>query len=215
MRATSPTRSPAAEEPVARGVLAILLAGTALGLLFNWIGLASRPAWGIAWIGQDRAEQMVSLESLTGGGGVQAGGSVSNDPMALAGGAAAGVPDIPALDRPIEANLEQVKRFHDAGAAVFVDARESDEYAEGHIAGAILMPFDVAAGDPALLEGLDTGGKPIVVYCGGGACELSMNLAWELIYAGHPRVLVYMGGYPEWAEAGYPTGTGTGGVAEG
>lgn len=203
----------AARESLAAGMLAIVVAGTVLGLLFNWIGLRSRPDWGVAWVGQDRASQMVSLDSL-GGGGVQAAehapGAVSDDPMAMSGSAGSGVPQIPDLDRPIEASLEQVRRLHEADAALFLDAREADEYAEGHIAGALCVPFDVAAGDPPMLENLETGGKPLVVYCGGGACELSMNLAWELIYAGHSRVVVYMGGYPEWVAAGYPTETGGG-----
>ena len=196
-------QSTTGEEPVLRSILLMVGTGVVLGLLFNGIGLRSKPAWGLGWIGQDPAAQMVSLDDLQPAGEGGSAVPVSDDPMAIAGGGE-GLPHIPALDRPIEARIEQVKLFHDAGAALFVDAREEDEYLEGHIKGALLMPFDVASGDPAMLENLDTGGRPIVVYCGGGACELSMSLAWELIYAGHERVMVYMGGYGEWEEAGYP-----------
>ena len=63
---------------------------------------------------------------------------------------------------------------------------------------------------PALLESLDTAGRPIIVYCGGGTCEISISLAEELIFAGHQRVAVYMGGYPEWVETGNAIETGEG-----
>ena len=46
--------------------------------------------------------------------------------------------------------------------------------------------------------------------CGGGTCELSIKLAEELFFAGHDRVAVYMGGFPEWVEAGYATTSGEG-----
>ncbi len=180
-----------AREKVPQSIVAMVVAGIALGLGFNALGLKHKPGWGIDWIGKDRAAEMPSLV-------------VSDDPMALSGDAGSGVPTIPDLDRPIEAALEQVRRLHAAGAALFVDAREPEEYAQGHIAGAVHLPYDLAAGEPELIENLDSGGRPIVVYCGGGACELSMNLAYEMIYAGHTKVLVYMGGYPEWVEAGYP-----------
>ena len=37
---------------------------TALGLAYNWMGLRSQPAWGVAWIGTDRVAEMPSLERL-------------------------------------------------------------------------------------------------------------------------------------------------------
>jgi rhodanese-related sulfurtransferase len=100
--------------------------------------------------------------------------------------------------------LPIVKKFFEARAAFLIDAREPDEYAAGHIPGAISLPYDQSVTDPAKLESLDTGGKPIIIYCGGGTCEISMNLAFALIEAGHKKVLVYEGGFPEWAEAGLP-----------
>ena len=70
------------------------------------------------------------------------------------------------------------------------------------------MPYDLAASDPSMLDRVPLG-KPVVTYCGGGACELSLSLAHELIFAGHTRVLVYMGGFPEWQEAGHAVETGS------
>jgi rhodanese-related sulfurtransferase len=106
-----------------------------------------------------------------------------------------------------------VKQFFDARAAVIVDARTPGEYAEGHIQGAVSLPFDDVAHDESLLKRFDAGGKPVIVYCSGGDCELSKDLAGLLIGAGQRKVLVYMGGYPEWAGAGYPTAKGAAGEA--
>jgi 3-mercaptopyruvate sulfurtransferase SseA len=128
--------------------------------------------------------------------------------MAIAPGAAgAGLPDVPDLGRPIAVDLDTVKRFVDAGAALIVDAREADEYAAGHIPGAVSLPYDATVTDPARLESLETRGLPIITYCGGGACELSLELAHELMLSGHRKVLVYMGGFPEWTAAGHPVET--------
>ena len=96
------------------------------------------------------------------------------------------------------------KQLHDAGAALFIDAREDWEFAEGHIPGAINLPYEQAITDPAALEKIDQGGKPIVIYCGGGSCEVSISVAWELLGVGKTHIAVYMGGFPEWEEAGFP-----------
>jgi len=202
-RAAGPGRE---DERVFGGILALVIVGGVLGIAFNAIGQSSKPGWGIGWIGEDRMAQTGSIDDLVGADGSASLEGASDDPMAMTGGA--GDLALPDLDRPIKANLEQVKRFFDADAAVFADARDPDEFAEGHIARSINLPFDVAAGDPAMLEQLETGGRPIVVYCGGGDCELSMNLAYDLFYAGHPHVLVYEGGYPEWEAAGFPVADG-------
>src|SRR5262249_34311479 len=119
-----------------------------------------------------------------------------------------GLPEIPALDRPVKIDLDAAKRLVDAGAAVFTDARDAEEYAAGHIPGARSLPYDQGAADPARLESLDTGGKPIAGYCGGGSCELSLNLAYDLVAAGQSRVAVFMGGFTEWSAAGYPVSRG-------
>ena len=47
---------------------------------------------------------------------------------------------------------------------------------------------------------------PVVTYCSGGECDLSMDLANELMGEdwGFSRVFVFDGGLPQWIEAGYP-----------
>ncbi|MFN8587124.1 MAG: rhodanese-like domain-containing protein [Candidatus Eisenbacteria bacterium] len=121
---------------------------------------------------------------------------------------AAPLPEVPVTRDPLEVGLDFAKRFHEARAAVFVDARSAEEFAEGHIAGASNLPFDDVYKKPELAKAFDEHGVPIVVYCGGGDCDLAKSLAYALIEAGHKRVLVFKDGYPVWAAAGLPTAKG-------
>ncbi len=203
------TRTPNADG-TARGVLTIVLAGIVLGVGFNWLGLGSRAEWGVPWIGVDRVASLPVLEDPAGAGGDPApssGYGGITDPMAVGG--ASDLPQIPDLDRPIQIQLAGLKQLFDAGAVLLIDAREPEEYAEGHIRGALSMPYDEVSSEPERLENLAAGGKAIAVYCGGGACELSLTLAWDLIWAGQKKVVVYMGGYPEWVAAGNPIEQGS------
>jgi len=207
------------------GVFAIVVVGVALGLGYNTLGLRSAPAFGLAWLARDKAADVFVLEesavppdgSAAAEGG--SGGTVStDDPLAAmlgqqaaAAPAAAGLPEIPDLPRPIQMQLPMVAKFFEAGAALFVDAREASEFEEGHVPGAVNLPFDEAVTDPAALEAIPALGRPIIVYCGGGTCELSINLAWELLAVGHTRVTYFQGGWPEWVENGLPVESGAGG----
>ncbi len=191
-----------APEPILRGVVLIVVLGLALGLLHNWIGNRSKPAFGVDWISEDRNEDPFVLPEDD--------GDVAyhdvDDPMAIFAEPdpiEADLPRIPEMDRPIQIQLPVVKKFYDAGGGFFVDAREPEEFDLGRIPGAINLPYDTAATDPVLLESLDTGGRPIIIYCGGGDCEVSMNLAWFLLEAGHTRVTYFQGGYPAWVQSGY------------
>jgi len=121
---------------------------------------------------------------------------------------AADVPVIPESREPMETGLDVVRKLYAANAAVFVDARSAAEYAESHIAGAVNLPFDDVFKQPELVQKLDDRGLPIVCYCGGGDCDLSRNLAFTLLDKGKKRVLVYLGGMPEWKDAALPVKSG-------
>jgi rhodanese-related sulfurtransferase len=119
------------------------------------------------------------------------------------------IPDVPG---PLTLELPAFKQLYDASAALVVDARETSQYAEGHIAGAVSLPYNGALAEPEKVAALEPARRPIVVYCSGGTCEVAMDLAKFLIESGKRRVLVYAGGYPEWLAAGYPVARG---MAEG
>ena len=88
--------------------------------------------------------------------------------------------------------------------ATFLDARSADEYKAGHIVDARSLPFyEMDAHQTEALEGL-TADSPIVVYCEGVGCELSLFLARELQSRGYKNLRIFYGGYPEWKQAGLP-----------
>jgi rhodanese-related sulfurtransferase len=96
--------------------------------------------------------------------------------------------------------------------ALFLDARRSSVYAEGHIAGARSVPVwesDVDARVKALYEeGLDQQ-APVVIYCSGGNCEDSHMLAEKLYMVGFDNLLIYKDGFPDWEKRGLAISKGT------
>lgn len=133
------------------------------------------------------------------------GSSAAADPPIRARGFDPGPPVIPDVGHPLRVELATVSLLVSADGALVVDAREREEFADGHIPGAINVPYDDAMRDPELVKQLDARGRPIIVYCSGGTCESSRYLA-ELMMRDFQlkRVLVYEGGFPEWAAAGKP-----------
>jgi rhodanese-related sulfurtransferase len=89
------------------------------------------------------------------------------------------------------------------GAVVLLDVRPPEEYAAGHIAGAVSVPVGL------LEELLDTvpADAEVVAYCRGPYCQLSSR-ALEILRAHglHARRLV--DGFPEWRLAGLPVAAG-------
>lgn len=195
-----------------QGIVAIAVTGCLLGIAQNALVRRGDPKNGLAW--RYTPPTLDSLDDIApAAADSQPGGSHPlppdmNDPLQIGGAASSGVPEIPDVGRPIQIQISKVKAFFDAKAAAIVDAREPDEYAQGHIPGAINLPYDQVITDPERLETFDPQGRPIIVYCGGGTCELSMNLGFALVNVGKKKVLVYMGGWPEWATSGNPIATG-------
>jgi rhodanese-related sulfurtransferase len=131
-------------------------------------------------------------------------------PAPLAADLATAFPPHP--DKPsIEIPFADVQRLFE-NKALFLDARRSSVYADGHIAGARSIPVwesDIDARVKALFEeGLDQR-APIVAYCSGGNCEDSHMLAEKLYMVGFDNVLIYKDGFPDWQKRGLPVARGT------
>ena len=193
-----------------RGAVLLILIGAALGIAYNAMGRISHPQYGLKWIAEDRFGNLPTLEAAD----VAADGDAEtrsfrtniNDPMAIGAAPqlARNVPEVPDLDRPMQIQLEAAKQFFDAGAAWFVDARDEEECVQARVSGAICLPYDSVSEYPDRLADLGADGRPIITYCGGGLCEVSLSVAWELLGMGRTKVLVYMGGFALWEESGYP-----------
>lgn len=102
-----------------------------------------------------------------------------------------------ALDQVDVAALKQAKA--DAKVAVLVDVRTPEEYAAGHVPGAINVPLDRLETRLAELERYKTG--PVHVICQSGRRSQAASAILEK--AGFHPVDV-AGGTGAWAAAGYP-----------
>ncbi len=110
-----------------------------------------------------------------------------------------------------EIDLARAKALHDE-FRVFLDARPLHQYEQGHIPEAIWLPVDRVMGNGALIFDVEdeAGGldQPIVIYCGGGDCDASHNLAIVLEQAGFTNLLIFVDGYPAWEAGGLNTQVG-------
>ena len=117
-------------------------------------------------------------------------------------------------DKPyIEVAFDDVNALHAKGV-LFLDARRTSVYEQGHIAGA--RPFSVWESDVddkvnKLFEersNPEQQALPIVVYCSGGDCEDSHMLAQKLWGIQFNNVYVYKDGFPDWQKRGGAVHTG-------
>jgi len=94
-----------------------------------------------------------------------------------------------------------------AGSVTVLDVRPADEFAAGHLPGAINIPLRELEGR---LAGLDPA-KEIIAYCRGAYCVLSYEAVATLRSRGL-RVRRLVDGLPEWRAAGLPVEVGPSGA---
>lgn len=97
--------------------------------------------------------------------------------------------------------------------AMMVDVRSEKEFREGHIPGAILLPyaekslkdiaFDSAVDTFSGVEKLDKS-KPVIFACNGAECWKSYKAAKAAVSRGFTNVHWFRGGLPEWKTEGLP-----------
>ena len=107
----------------------------------------------------------------------------------------------------------KAKSLIDSGVKV-IDARVATEYAEGHIKGAISVPYKEksakAADFDASLDSFDLSKLPadknagLIFYCNGAECWKGYKAAHAAIKAGYKTVYWFRLGFPEWKAKGYP-----------
>lgn len=111
----------------------------------------------------------------------------------------------------VEISPEDAVWLHKSGA-LFLDARRTSIFEQGHISGARSFPVWESDIDQRV-DGLVNEGRdqrlPIVVYCSGGDCEDSHMLAQKLWGMFFNNVLVYKDGFPDWQKRGGAVGVGS------
>lgn len=98
-----------------------------------------------------------------------------------------------------EVDVETVAEWLTRGEALLVDVRETSEFEQEHIPGAMLVPLSVL--DPDTFPRIQI--KKLVMHCAIG--KRSAAAARQLIKAGHKPPLNMTGGLKAWREAGLET----------
>lgn len=110
-------------------------------------------------------------------------------------------------DRSEAEPVEMDELLERAGSkrVVVLDTRPPNEYAAGHIAGALSMPVDDLQRQLRRLPK----DKEYVAYCRGPYCVYA-DRAIEILKSHGRRARRLREGFPEWRAGGYPVDTGTG-----
>lgn len=107
---------------------------------------------------------------------------------------------------PLPVQLADVQTLLAQGARA-VDARASEQYAAGHLPGAISLPLAAATDQDWLVRHLPQD-ELVITYCNGDGCSDGFALALKLLQAGIPAVRFYEAGWPEWRDRGLPVERG-------
>lgn len=111
---------------------------------------------------------------------------------------------------PLASHAEVVALFRDPryaeGRVIFIDARDDDHYAAGHIPGAHQFDHYHPERYIATVLGAAMVAERVVVYCTGGECEDSELATLDLIALGVPdsKLVIYGGGVTAWKENHLP-----------
>lgn len=105
---------------------------------------------------------------------------------------------------PVWIELEEAIQLYEEGKAIFVDARPEEEYQEGHIQGAVNVPYGWFLEEHPDLSYLLHSGKTIVTYCGGEECEASVELAYAMWERGYSGIKIFFGGWNDWTQENLP-----------
>lgn len=106
--------------------------------------------------------------------------------------------------------LEEAEELFVQSQAIFVDSRPRLQYLEGHILGAINIPYDEFNEAEVLKGGQLSFDKTLVVYCDASECQSSLALSKALNKMGFTEIMIFFGGWEEWKKRGLPTESGDG-----
>jgi len=106
--------------------------------------------------------------------------------------------------------LAEAARLFSEQAALFIDARYEEDYADGHIKGALNLPWDDARTRFPDIAGAIPPDRVVIAYCDGETCYQSHSLAVFLREKGLKDVRELVNGWTLWRDAGLPVERGNG-----
>jgi len=107
-------------------------------------------------------------------------------------------------------SLEEAKQNFISNTALFIDARSTEDYHQGHIKGALNLPFDGLHEQFINMSEKLPANHLLITYCDGESCHLSHELARFLIDNGFNQVRVLINGWTLWENNHLPIDRETG-----
>jgi rhodanese-related sulfurtransferase len=117
-------------------------------------------------------------------------------------------------ERPAEVDLDgtkvrlidekQARKSFEDGGCVFVDTRESDDYAKKHVKGAVALSPDEMFERFPLVQPLLPDSQCMVLYCYGPQCDMAEKVARFLAKQGYSQMTIMNSGFDAWEKAGFP-----------
>jgi len=118
-----------------------------------------------------------------------------------------GFPDWKKNGGLVSVDAPYVKDVIAKGKATVIDARPfKRKYAKGHVPGAISLPNSMFKKEAAKLPADKK--SPLIFYCGGFKCPLSVKSAMQAKAMGYTNVKLFQAGFPAWKKAGFPIAKG-------
>ena len=105
-------------------------------------------------------------------------------------------------------DFERACEFIENEEGMVLDARNPEDYAEGHIPGSYLLFFYTMNEYYPKLEELLQASPALLTYCSDVHCEDSEFLANELLNLGYMPIYVYKGGIEDWKSRQMPVEIG-------
>ncbi|MHC1743621.1 MAG: rhodanese-like domain-containing protein [Syntrophobacteraceae bacterium] len=102
-------------------------------------------------------------------------------------------------------SLDEAQVLYFGQQAVFIDARSEALYREGHIEGALNLPWDEYEQRVNTVMQAVPKDAFVITYCDGEGCSLSKELAIALLASGYKNVHILVNGWSLWLEASLPT----------
>jgi rhodanese-related sulfurtransferase len=110
---------------------------------------------------------------------------------------------------PLELSLDQFKICVKKNEALILDVRDEQNYRQGHVPGALLLPYEPQNNFEAAYKTLKLKleadkNRPIVLYCMGSSCPLSEAMRNRFVSLGYTDIAVFSAGWDAWHRAGLP-----------
>ena len=128
---------------------------------------------------------------------------LSSRPLSLFASEDAVRPEVPPAVAYV--GLAEVRARQEEPGVLIIDARPPEEFAAGHIEGAVNLPVADFDKQSRSLQARLRAAASLICYCDGLGCDDGARLCALLSAAGYRDVTLMYEGWEGWQQAGYPT----------